>query len=125
MLERLARCRKTAQGLARRGRIVLAAAEGLENQTIAEQIGADAYTVVKRRRRFAGRRVDGFHDEPRSGAPRKIGEAQIAEVVTSALEETPPDGTDWSLRSMARAVRYAPSTIHRIWQAFGLQPHRS
>ena len=26
---------------------------------------------------------------------------------------------------MARAVGYAPSTIHRIWQAFGLQPHRS
>jgi transposase len=26
---------------------------------------------------------------------------------------------------MARATGYAPSTIHRIWQAFGLQPHRS
>jgi hypothetical protein len=25
---------------------------------------------------------------------------------------------------MARATSYAPSTIHRIWQAFGLQPHR-
>ena len=25
---------------------------------------------------------------------------------------------------MARASGYAPSTIHRIWQAFGLQPHR-
>ena len=26
---------------------------------------------------------------------------------------------------MARATGYAPSTIHRIWQAFSLQPHRS
>ena len=26
---------------------------------------------------------------------------------------------------MARASGYAPSTIHRIWQAFGLQPHRA
>jgi len=26
---------------------------------------------------------------------------------------------------MAKAVGHAPSTIHRIWQAFGLQPHRS
>ena len=26
---------------------------------------------------------------------------------------------------MARAAGYAPSTIHRIWKAFGLQPHRS
>lgn len=71
-LEGLARRRKTAQGLARRVRIVLAAAEGLENRTIAEQVGADANTTGKWRRRFAERRVDGLHDEPRSGAPRRI-----------------------------------------------------
>ncbi len=81
-LEGLARRRKTAQGLTRRARIVLAAAEGLENQRIAEQVGADANTVGKWRRRFAERRVDGLHDEPRSGAPRKIGDEQITEVVT-------------------------------------------
>ena len=26
---------------------------------------------------------------------------------------------------MSRETGYAPSTIHRIWQAFWLQPHRS
>ena len=26
---------------------------------------------------------------------------------------------------MGRAVGHSPSTIHRIWQAFGLQPHRA
>src|SRR3546814_15502828 len=26
---------------------------------------------------------------------------------------------------MAEAVDHAPSTIHRIWKAFGLQPHRT
>ena len=26
---------------------------------------------------------------------------------------------------MARVTGYAPSTIHRIWRAFGLQPHRA
>ena len=26
---------------------------------------------------------------------------------------------------MAKAVGHAPSTIHRIWRAFGLQPHRA
>ena len=70
-LEDLARRRKTAQGLARRARLVLAAA-GLESQTIVEQVGADANTVGKWRRRFAERRVDGLHDEPRLGAPRNI-----------------------------------------------------
>ena len=115
-LEGLARRRKTAQGLARRARIVLAAAEGLENKAIVERLGADANTVGKWRRRFAERRLDGLYDEPRSGAPRKIGDERIAEIIGRTLEETPPDGTHWSLRSMARAVGYAPSTIHRIWQ---------
>ena len=46
-------------------------------------------------------------------------------MVRRTLEETPPDATHWSLRSMARAVGHAPSTIHRIWRAFGLQPHQS
>jgi transposase len=124
-LERLVRRRKTGQGLARRARIVLAAAEGLENKAIVEVVGADANTVGKWRRRFAERRLDGLYDEPRPGAPRQIGDEEIAEVVRRTLEETPPDATHWSLRSMARAVGHAPSTIHGIWQAFGLQPHRA
>ena len=66
----------------------------------------------------------GLYDEPRSGTPRKIGDERIAEIISRTLEETQPDSTHWSLRSMARASGYAPSTIHRIWQAFGLQPHR-
>src|SRR5919201_4028147 len=124
-LESLASRRRTAQGLARRARIVLAAADGMENQTIAELVGADQNTVGKWRRRFAQRRIDGLHDEPRSGAPRQIGDAEIAETIRLTLETTPPDATHWSLRSMAAAVGHAPSTIHRIWKAFCLQPHRA
>lgn len=123
-LEGLANRRRTAQGLARRARIVLAAAEGMANQVIAEVVGADENTVGKWRRRFAERRIDGLYDEPRPGAPRQIGDDQIAETVRLTLETTPPDATHWSLRSMAAAVGHAPSTIHRIWKAFGLQPHR-
>ena len=87
----LARRRKTAQGLARRARIVLAAAEGLDNKMIVARLGADANPVGKWRRRFSERRLDGLYDDPRSGAPRKIGDEQIAEVIGRTLEETPPD----------------------------------
>ena len=82
-------------------------------------------TVGKWRRRFAERRLDGLYDEPRPGAPRQIGDDAIAETIRRTLEETPPDATHWSLRGMARAAGYAPSTIHRIWKAFGLKPHRA
>jgi transposase len=124
-LESLARRRRTAQGLATRARIVLAAADGLENKAIVARVGADKDTVGIWRRRFAERGIDGLYDEPRPGAPRQIGDDEIAETVRRTLEETPPDATHWSLRSMARATGHAPSTIHRIWKAFGLQPHRS
>ena len=124
-LEGLLRRRKTAQGLARRAGIVLLAADGLQNKDIAARLGTDPNTVSKWRRRFAERRCDGLYDEPRPGTPRKIGDDAIAETIRLTLEETPPDATHWSLRSMARATGYAPSTIHRIWKAFGLQPHRS
>src|SRR5579863_904938 len=124
-LESLARRRRTAQGLARRARIVLLASEGHENQIISERLHANEDTVGKWRRRFAERRIDGLHDEQRPGAPRRIGDAEIAETVRLTLETTPPNATHWALRSMAAAVGHAPSTIHRIWKAFCLQPHRS
>lgn len=124
-LEGLARAGKTGQALAQRARIVLAAAQGLENKAICIEVGASANTVGKWRQRFAACRLDGLYDEPRPGAPRQIGDDEIAETVRMTLEATPADATHWSLRSMAEAVGHAPSTIHRIWKAFGLQPHRT
>ena len=124
-LESLARAHKTGPAMARRARIVLGAAAGLENKAICIEVGADANTVSKWRRRFAAGRLDGLLDEPRPGTPRQIGDDEIAETIRLTLEATPPDATHWSLRSMAKAVGHAPSTIHRIWRAFGLQPHRT
>jgi transposase len=124
-LEALVRAQKTGQALARRARIVLAAAAGLENKAICAEVGAEANTVGKWRRRFAEHRLDGLYDEPRPGTPRKIGDDAVAETIRLTLETTPRDATHWSLRSMARTTGYAPSTIHRMWRAFGLQPHRT
>ena len=114
-LDGLARRRKTAQGLARRARIVLAAADGLENKAIVEQVFADANTVGKWRRRFAEHRLDGLYDEPRSGAPRTIDDQRIAEIIGRTLDETPPDGTHWSLcqRRRNNAPQEAPGRSGR------------
>ena len=124
-LRRLTRARTAGQGIALRARIVLAAAAGAMNKDVATDLGVTTATVGKRRRRFADRRLDGLHDEPRSGRRRSIDDAAVAAVVRRTLEDTPPDSTHWSLRSMAKAAGYAPATIHRIREAFGLQPHRT
>ena len=79
-LESLAGRRKTAQGLARRARIILAAARGLENKAIVEYLGVDANTVGKWRRRFAQRRLDGLYDEPRAGAPRRLSDTDYQNI---------------------------------------------
>jgi hypothetical protein len=48
----------------------------------------------------------------------------VEKVVVKTLEEMPPDATHWSVRSMAKATGMSSTAIFRIWQAFGLQPHR-
>jgi transposase len=124
-LERRARRRKTSRGDAVRAEIVLLAAAGMTNVAIAERLGVSRLTVATWRNRFAAHRLDGLADEARPGAPRKIGDEKIAEVVTATLESRPETATHWSTRSMAKASGVSISTVHRIWRAFSLQPHRS
>ena len=92
-LELLARCRSTGQGLAQRARIVLAAAEGGHNGLIADRVGVCWSTVGKWRERLAAQRLDGLHDEPRPGAPRRIGDDAIADTIRRTLETRPPGAT--------------------------------
>ncbi len=94
-LEGLTRRRKTGQALALRARIVLASAEGGDNGQIAERLRIFRGTVGKWRERFVRHRLDGLYDEPRPGAPRQIGDEEIAETVRRTLETRPPGATHW------------------------------
>lgn len=122
-LERWARRPNSAQALAMRCRIVLAAAEGATNAQICRDMGLSANTVRKWRTRFAQQRLDGLHDEPRPGQPRKITDDDVERVIVKTLEETPTNATHWSTRSMASATGLNQTAISRIWRAFGLKPH--
>ena len=124
-LESRSRRRKIALADAMRSEIILCAAKGLTNIAIAERLGVSRLTVATWRKRFAAQGLAGLSDEPRPGAPRQIGDDKIAEVVTKTLETMPTDATHWSTRSIAKASGVSVSTVHRIWQAFSLQPHRS
>src|SRR3954449_7219957 len=124
VLERWARRPKSAQALALRCRIVLAAAEGATNQQIAAELRCHPTTVGKWRTRFAERRVDGLHDEPRPGKPRSISDDDVERVIVKTLEQQPHNATHWSTRSMAAATGMSQSAISRIWRAFALKPHQ-
>src|ERR1700752_3491231 len=114
-LTALTRKHGAPQSLAMRARIVLAAANGLSNKEIAAKLDVCAHTVGVWRKRFASERMEGLYDEPRPGAPRQIGDEEIAATVRKTLETRPRGSTHWSLRTMAKSVGHAPSTIHRIW----------
>jgi transposase len=122
-LENWSRRPKTAQRLAMRSRIVLAAAAGESNTDIAADLGITLPTVGKWRQRFLEERLDGLVDEPRPGAPRTISDEKVIEVVTKTLETKPENATHWSTRSMAKASGLTQTAICRIWHAFELKPH--
>jgi transposase len=124
-LESWSRRQRTANSLAQRSRIVLLVADGLRTGEVADRLGVHRNTVAKWRRRFEAERLDGLGDEPRPGRPRTVTDAHVDAVITTTLESEPRDATHWSTRSMAAEVGLTQSAVHRIWRAFGLQPHRA
>lgn len=124
-LESLAHRSRSAPHVARRARIVLTCAEGTDSKVVARRLHVTPATVCKWRGRFVQRRLEGLYDEPRPGAARTITDEQVEAVIIRTLETTPRGATHWSTREMAKALGMSRMAISRIWQAFGLQPHRS
>lgn len=116
--------RKSSHGVAQRAGIVLRCAEGQASSQVARELRLTPNTVGKWRRRYIERGLAGLLDEPRSGAPRQISDEQVEAVVTATLETMPTNATHWSARSLARQMGVSHASVRRIWQAFGLQPHR-
>jgi putative transposase len=81
-------------------------------------------TVGKWRKRYIEFGIEGLHDELRSGRPRSYEDEQVAEVINRALKTEPPDGTHWSVRTMAEETGVSKSTVQRWFTLFGVQPHR-
>jgi transposase len=111
--------------MARRARVILVCAEGLDNTAAAKKLRCSPGMVGKWRARFLKARVEGLHDEPRPGSPRKISDEQVEKVIIQTLESTPRGQTHWSTRELAKVTGMSRMAISRIWRAFGLQPHRS
>ena len=104
---------KTAQALALRSRIVLPAGDGLSNTAITKQLHTMQHTVGKWRRRYSKSGLDDLLDEPRPGASRKPGDADVERVLTLTLESTPEDATHWPTRSMAKRVGLSRTLLYK------------
>ncbi len=123
-LESMSRSPSLPLGLARRAKIVLLAADQKGQEEVAKQVGLSRTAVSTWLKRFRRQGLMGLYDEMKPGKPRSISDEKIQMLIRRTLEKKPKDATQWTLRSVAAEVKLSKSTVHRIWSAFHIQPHR-
>jgi transposase len=124
-LDKLMRRRTTPLRVAERCRIVLLAAEGLQDKQIAERMHVAPRMAALWRLRFIELGVDGLlKDAPRSGRKPTISAEKVAQVIAKTTQSKPEAATHWSRSTMSREVGISDSSVGRIWRAHGLKPHR-
>ena len=120
-LTKLIRSKLTSVRLAQRARIVLLAAQGLQNKEIAGQLDVGRVQVSRWRERFSELRLAGIErDLPRGAPPVKVDVARLVELTT---QSTPEAATHWSTRTMGQALGVSAASVSRHWRAHGLKPH--
>jgi transposase len=124
-LMRLLRTPSTPQQVALRARIVRRAAEGATNTVIARELGTSLPTVALWRASFVREGIAGLRDRPRSGRPRTVDDATVQRVIARTLEPPPAGESHWSVRTLAREMGLAATTVARIWQEHKLKPHQT
>jgi len=123
MLESWLRAPTVAQDLALRAKVILASAAGEGVRPMARRLGVSPNTVAVWRRRYRGAGLDGLRTKARAGRPRSISPAKERAVISATLRK-PKAATHWSARRLAKGLGLSAATVHRIWQKYGLQPHR-
>lgn len=120
-LVRLAHSKTCSVRLAERARIVLLAAQGLQDVQIAAEVGVGRIAAGRWRRRYVEAGLAGIErDLPRGAPPVKVDVAKLVELTTQSKPEA---ATHWSTRKMAAVLKVSASTVMRHWQANGLKPH--
>jgi transposase len=119
-----ARGRRTPTRLMKRAKIVLMAAQGQQDKTIAEFLGIDPRQASRWRRRFIEQRLAGIEkDLPRGGRKARKRERMACLIIERTTQSKPSDATHWSVRTLAESLGIDKSMVHRVWQASGLKPH--
>jgi len=118
--------RNTPQKIVLRSRIILLAHDGVANGAIARRLDTSRPNVLKWRGRFAQGGPPALTEEaPGRGRKARILADQVAAMVQATLHTKPAHATHWSTRTMAKAQGISHSSVQRIWDAHGLQPHRT
>jgi len=123
-LQRWVAAHHTPQQVAQRCRIILSAAQGEQDKTIAADLDINFKTVACWRRRFHQEGINGLW-EVASGRGRKphYSQKKIKAIIDTTLKKRPEGVTHWSCRSLAEQQGVSKDTINRVWQSHQLKPH--
>src|SRR6202165_5053083 len=125
-LEAWIAARNSPQKVVFRARLVLLAAEGIAHRKIAQQLDTSRPTVsLWRQRSRKGGPAPLTEDAPGRGRKPQITAGKIKQIVEVTLQTKPKAATHWSVRTMAAAQGVSPASVQRIWDAHGLEPHRT
>lgn len=123
VLETWVRAHGTPQQVVLRCRIVLGKAAGLSDAALAQQLRINRHTCRLWRQRFVGGGPESLWAVA-AGRGRKPQPGLAQRIVEATVGRKPAGQTHWSTRTLAKAQGVNPSTVCRIWQEHGLQPHR-
>jgi transposase len=125
-LERWSRGGATPYRLVVRSQIVLLAADGHSDRSIARLLHANPITIARWRSRFSLLGLEGIRTEaPRSGSPPPIPKEVVRAILAKTIHERPKGRAHWSTRALAREVGVSHSTVRRVWKRYGIRPNRS
>jgi transposase len=124
-LEAWVNAKTTPQRVVLRSRVCLSAADGQSNNAISKGLGISRPTILLWRARFKKLGPAGIGEDASHGrSSRRTDDATVKMIIDRTLQTHPPGATHWSTRTMAKAVGVSHATVARVWEAYGLQPHR-
>lgn len=123
-LRHAARSPSTPQRVAQRCRVLLRRCEGLSQAEAGRREGLARNKVGQWERRFAALGLAGLEDKKGRGRKSTLSLKKKACVLTEVTR--PPKGqARWTVRSMARHAGVSVGTVHGLWRANDLKPHRT
>lgn len=122
-LEELVARPNARAGHVRRARVVLLSADGMRGTEIAERLHLTAPQVCRIRSRYERAGVDGLADQPKSGRGNNVPEELVRQVIATVMGPPPAGHSQWSTRTLAKAVGLGHTAVHDILRANDLKPH--
>jgi transposase len=124
-LEAIVADRNRAQKHVARARVILATADGCGTNEVVRRSGLSKPVVWRWQERFMHEGIAGLlRDKTRKPGKPPVGDEIIARVIELTLDDPPGETTHWTVRMMADVIGIGSATVHRIWRAHGLTPHR-